>query len=137
MPLQAREEEVVEDPGAIEGQHLLAVISEKNKEFDAAEQHLRHAIDLAPKQASRVMELARFLAKRGRAKESDALFDQATRMAPEDHRILFYRAETYIETSHNLSDARTLLETYLRATLSPEDPPRQRAQELLSQTRSR
>jgi cytochrome c-type biogenesis protein CcmH/NrfG len=81
------------------------------------------------------MELARFLAKRGRANESDALFDQAQRMAPDNHSILFYRAETYVETNRNLSDARVLLQTYLHATLSPDDPPRQKAQELLAKTR--
>jgi tetratricopeptide (TPR) repeat protein len=120
-----------------EGQHLLAVISEKNKEYDAAEQHLRRAIELGPKQASRLMELARFLAKRGRVKESDDLFDQATRMEPKDHRILFYRAETYVEGKRNLNEARTLLESYLRGPLSPDDPPRKRAEELLSQTQSK
>lgn len=117
-----------------EGQHLQAVLSEKSKEYAAAEQHLRQAIQLAPKQAGRVMELARFLAKRGRAKESDALFDQAQRMAPEDHTILFYRAQAYIDGNRNLSDARALLQTYLRASLTPDDPPRQRAQDLLAKT---
>lgn len=121
-----------QDPA--EGQHLLAILSEKSKEYDAAEQHLRQAIQLAPKQAGRVMELARFLAQRGRAKESDALFDQAEHMAPENHSILFYRAQTYIETNRNLGEARVLLQNYLRATLGPDDPPRQRAQELLSKT---
>lgn len=117
-----------------EGQHLLAVLSEKNKEYDTAEQHLQQAIQLAPKQASRVMELARFLARRGRTKESDALFEQAGRMAPESHVIEFYRAETYIEGKRNLSDARALLENYMRAPLTPDDPPRQRAQDLLAKT---
>ena len=115
-----------------EGQHLLAVLSEKNKDYDSAEEHLRKAIALAPRQASRLMELARFLAKRGRVGESEAFFDQAARMAPEDHTILFYRAETYVESKRNLSEARALLETYLRGPISPDDPPRQKAQDLLS-----
>ena len=115
-----------------EGQHLLAALNEKNKDYDHAEQHLRRAIELAPKQASRLVELARFLAARGRDKESDALFDQASRIAPENHAILFYRAQTYIEGKRNLSEARGLLENYLRAPLTPDDPPRQKAQELLT-----
>jgi tetratricopeptide (TPR) repeat protein len=97
-----------------EGQHLLAVLAEKSKDYEAAEQHLRSAIQLGPKQPRRLMELARFLAKRGRAKESDELF------------------QTYIEDKRNLSDARALLENYLRGPLTPEDPPRKRAQELLA-----
>jgi len=119
-----------------EGQHMLAVLAEKSKDYTTAEAHLRRAIDLAPKQASRVMELARFLAKRGRVKESDGLFDEAMRMAPQDHSILFYRAQTYIEGKRNLSDARAMLQMYLSAALSPNDPPRERAQELLSTANS-
>lgn len=120
-----------------EGQHMLAVLAERDKDYPAAEQHLRRAIELGPRQPARVMELARFLAKRGRVKESDDLFEQAIRMAPQDHRMLFYRAETYIEGKRNLDDARALLETYLRAPLTPDDPSRQKAQELLSKAGSR
>lgn len=119
-----------------EGQHMLAVLAEKSKDYSSAEAHLRRAIELAPKQASRVMELARFLAKRGRVKESDGLFDQAMRMAPQDRSILFYRAQTYIEGKRNLSDARAMLQTYLKSPLSPSDPPRERAQDLLSKANS-
>lgn len=115
-----------------EGQHLYALLSEKNKEYDAAEKHLRQAVALAPKQASRVMELARFLARRGRTNESDTLFEQATKLAPENHSILFYRAQTYIEGNRNVPQAKVLLEQYLKSPLTPDDPPRQKAQELLS-----
>lgn len=114
-----------------EGQHMLAVIAEHDKQYSVEEQHLRRAIQLAPHQAMRLMELARFFAKHGRLRESDEEFEQASRMAPNDHRILFYRAETYIEGKRNLGDARSLLETYLRAQLRPEDPPREKARELL------
>jgi hypothetical protein len=55
-------------------------------------------------------------------------------MAPQNHSILFYRAQTYIEGNRNLSDARALLEKYIAAPLTPDDPPRQRAQELLAKT---
>jgi Flp pilus assembly protein TadD len=118
-----------------EGDYLLALVSEKRKEYDAAEQHLRRAVQLAPKQWGRVMELARFLGKRGKTKESDALFEQAATLAPGNPRIGFYRAETYIEEKRNLGEARTLLENYLKAPLTPDDPPRQRAQELLAKAR--
>lgn len=119
-----------------EGQHMLAVLAEHDKQYSAEEQHLRRAIELAPHQAMRLMELARFFAKRGRVKESDEAFEQAARLAPKDHTILFYRAETYIEGRRNLGDARSLLQTYLNAQLTPEDPPREKAQELLKKAQN-
>lgn len=118
-----------------EAHYLQAQVEEKRKQYDEAELQLRRAADLAPKQVSRVVDLARYLAKRGRTKESDALFDQAAQMAPENPRILYYRAETYIEGRRNLTDARTLLERYLRAPLTPDDPPREQAQALLEKAR--
>ena len=114
--------------------YLRAQIADKRKEFEAAEQQLRHALDLAPRPVSRILDLARYLAKRGRQKESDVLFEQAAEMAPENPRVLFYRAETYIADRRNLEDARHLLEQYLRAPLTPDDPPRERAQALLDKT---
>ncbi len=115
-----------------EGNYLKAQIDQKRKEYDAAELHLRRALELAPKQVNRVLDLAHYLAKRGRTKESDVLFEEATRMAPENPQVLFTRAESYIEGRRNLAEARLLLERYLRSPLTPEDPPRQRAQELLA-----
>lgn len=117
-----------------ESHYLQAQINDKRKEYDEAEKQLRRALDLAPRQVGRVLDLARYLAKRGRTKESDVLFDQAAQLAPENPRVLYYRAETYIEDRRNLDDARRLLERYLRAPLTPEDPPREHAQALLVKT---
>jgi tetratricopeptide (TPR) repeat protein len=115
-----------------EGYYLKAQISDKRKEYDAAEQSLRRALDLAPKRVERVLDLARYLARRGRTKESDTLFDQATSMAPENPQVLFDRAQTYIEERRNLADARVLLQKYLRLPLTPDDPPVETAQALLA-----
>lgn len=123
----------VHDPA--EGFYLKAQIDDKRKQYDSAEQSLRRALELRPKQVGRVLDLAHFLAKRGRTKESDALFDQATSMAPESPEVLFRRAETYIEARRRLDEARALLERYLRSPLTPDDPPRQQAQELLAKAR--
>jgi tetratricopeptide (TPR) repeat protein len=114
-----------------EEHYALSVIDEHRKDYAGAEQQLRRAMELAPRQVSRFVALARYLARHGKLKESDALFAQAARMAPEDHRISFARAETYIEQRRNLDQARELLEKYLRAPLTPDDPPRERAEALL------
>ena len=109
------------------GHHALAQLEGKRKHFDAAEEQLRRAAELAPREVGRLVELAKFLAERGRVKESDEKFTEAARMAPDNPDLLFARAETYIEQKRNLNDARQLLQRYLAIPLTPDDPPREDA----------
>lgn len=108
-----------------------AQIAEHRKDFTAAEAHLRRAVELAPNQAGRVIDLARFLAKHGRTGESDALFEQARKIAPGRPNVDFAEAGAWIENHRNLEQARVLLQSYLRQNLTPDDPSRQDAEKLL------
>jgi tetratricopeptide (TPR) repeat protein len=119
---------------AAEGQYAEAQIQDRRKEYQAAEEHLRRAAQLAPLQVGRILDLANYLANRERLAESDAMFQQAFRMAPGSPKVLFHRAEVYVRQNRNLGEARALLEQYLKSSLTPEDPPRQRAEELLKKT---
>jgi Flp pilus assembly protein TadD len=114
-----------------ESEFELAQVAEKRKEFSTAESHLRRAVEFAPAEAGRIVDLARFLAKRGRVKESDTLFDKARNMAPNQPRVLFAEASTAIENHGDTQRARELLQTYLHASLTPDDPPRSEAEKLL------
>jgi Flp pilus assembly protein TadD len=116
------------------GHHALAQLERKRKSYDAAEQQLRRAAELAPRQAGRQIDLAKFLSDRGRLKESDERFAEAARLAPNSPQFLFARAETYIQQKRNLNDARQLLERYLASPLTPDDPPREHARTLLTKT---
>lgn len=109
----------------------LAQIAERQKQYDLAEGQWRKAIALAPKQVGRVVDLAKFLARRGKYNESDGAFMQAARVAPNSRLVVYARAETYVETKRNLDTARELLHQYLRSPLSPDDPPREEALRLL------
>jgi tetratricopeptide (TPR) repeat protein len=109
-----------------------ARLAEDQKQFDLAEAHLRQAILAVPGKVGQVLNLARFLARRGRFEESDQVFGQAQEMAPNSPRVLFARAETWIRTRRHPDEARTLLKKYLAAhDLTPDDPPRSEALELL------
>jgi cytochrome c-type biogenesis protein CcmH/NrfG len=77
------------------------------------------------------VDLARFYARRGRTEESDAAFAQASRLAPNDPEVWFARAKTYIEKNRNPAEARQLLDRYLAAGLTPDNPPRREARQLL------
>jgi Flp pilus assembly protein TadD len=114
-----------------EYQYALAVMAERRKEFSTAEAHFRRAVEIAPRQVGRVIDLAKFLAKQGRDQESEALFLQAEKIAPNEPKVLFERARVYIHSKKNLDAARSLLERYLSMPLTPEDPPREEAQKLL------
>lgn len=118
---------------AAEGHYAQARIAERHKEWGTAEYHLRHAADAAPQQVGRLIDLARFLAKQGRFQESEQSFERAAKIAPNSPKLLYARADTYIRNGRNLETARKLLEEYLRADLTPDDPPRSDAEKLLRQ----
>jgi len=116
-----------------EGHFAQAELADRRKQFDTAEEHLRHAIELAPRQVGRVLDLARYLARHGRSSESEAVFDKAEQLVPGSPKVSFVRAQTYIEQKRNLDRAKALLRQYLQSNLTPDDPPREQAQKLLQQ----
>jgi Flp pilus assembly protein TadD len=108
-----------------------AQVADRRKDYAAAEAHLRSAMDLAPTEPGRILDLARYVAKRGRLNESDQLFERARNLAPSQPRVAFAKARVDIENHRNLEQARGLLQEYLHASLTPDDPPRQEAEKLL------
>jgi tetratricopeptide (TPR) repeat protein len=116
-----------------EGHFAQAQLADKRRQFDTAEEQLRRAMELAPRQVGRVLDLARYLAKHGRISESEAAFDKAELLAPDSPKVSFARARTYVEQKRNLGKARALLNQYLRSNLTPDDPPREQAEKLLKE----
>ena len=116
-----------------EGAYAEAQLADKRKQFDTAEDQLRRAMELAPKQVGRVLDLARYLAKRGRIQESEAAFDKAMQIAPNSPKVYFARARTYVEQKRNLDKAKELLQKYIKSDLTPDDPPREQAEKLLKE----
>ena len=116
-----------------EGHWAQSRLAEKRKQDRTAEEQLLRAIDLAPRQAGRVIDLAKLLAKTGRYQESDEAFRRAESISPGAPKILFARASVYIETRRNLGLAKQLLRQYLDCSLTPDDPPRKDAERLLRQ----
>jgi tetratricopeptide (TPR) repeat protein len=121
----------IEERNEAEGHYALAQLAEKRRQFDTAEEQLRRAMELAPHQVGRVLELARYLAKRGRIQESEAAFDRAEQLAPHTPKVYFFRARTYVEQQRNLDKAKDLLIKYLQSDLTPDDEPRDQAEKLL------
>jgi Flp pilus assembly protein TadD len=114
-----------------EGAWAQARLAEKQKAFGTAEQQFRRAAELAPRQVGRIIDLAKFLAKVGRYQESEETLLRAESIAPGSPKLMFERASIYIHSGRNVETARKLLRRYLDAALTPDDPPRKEAQELL------
>src|SRR6204780_1211680 len=115
----------------VEGHWAQARLAEKKKEFHTAEEHLQRAAEMAPEKVGKLVDLARFLAKQGRYQESEQSFRKAEKIAPNSPRVIYARADTYVQEGRNLATARQLLERYLQADLTPDDPPRADAEKLL------
>ncbi len=127
----ARLAETIREIAPVRYEALQARRADKDEAYMLAEQHWRRAVELDPEEAGPVVNLAKFLGRRGEYEESDELFEQAFEMAPEKVSITFERAKIYAETERQLDEARRLLEEYLRAQLTPDDPSRPEAQKLL------
>jgi tetratricopeptide (TPR) repeat protein len=116
-----------------EGHWALAKLAEKRKEFSSAEDQLRRAIEVAPHQVGRFIDLARLFTKQGRYQEADQSLAKADQIDPNNPRLLFAKADLYIKSKRNLDVARDLLKKYLSSHLTPDDPPRSEAEKLLKQ----
>jgi Flp pilus assembly protein TadD len=116
---------------AAEGDVTRARLAEKKKQYGDAEQDLRRAVESAPYQIGRLIDLARFLMRRGRDREAEQTFAKAEKIAPNNPKLLYERAESYIRNGRNLDLARELLQRYMSSPLTADDPPRSDALKLL------
>ena len=119
----------------VEGRYVLARIAEKRRDAPTAEREYRTAMNLAPADIGRVIDLAAFLAKQGRYQESEELFDLAGHMAPDSPKLMFARASSYVQTGRKLAEARALIQRYIGSRHSPDDPSQSEVEGLLRATR--
>jgi len=116
-----------------EGLAMEAKLAERRKEYSSAEEQLRRALDVAPHQVGRFLDLARFLVRRGRLDEADQVLARAGKASPDNPRLMYATAEIYIRAHRNLDVARELLKRYMSMDLQPADPPKAEAARLLRQ----
>jgi tetratricopeptide (TPR) repeat protein len=118
---------------AAEAYFQQAKLAQKRKEYESAEIHLRQAVQMGPREIGHLLSLARFLAMQGRVHESDAVFLQAQQIAPNAPQLWFARADVLIKGNRDLGEARNLLQKYVKASITVDDPPKSEANRLLKQ----
>jgi cytochrome c-type biogenesis protein CcmH/NrfG len=116
-----------------EGLAMQAKLAERRKEYSSAEEQLRRALEVAPQQVGRFLDLARFLVRRGRLDEADQVLLRAGKASPDNPRLMFATAEIYVKAHYNLDVARQLLKRYMSAAITADDPPKSEAAKLLRQ----
>ena len=121
----------------VEGHYALARIAEKLKDGITAEREYRKAMQLAPGDVGRVIDLATFLSVHGRYQESETVFDSARQMAPDSPKLIYARAASYVRTGRNLPEARALIQRYIESQHSPDDPSRSEVERLLRASQNR
>jgi tetratricopeptide (TPR) repeat protein len=119
---------------APEAFHQRARLAQKRKEYSSAELQLRQAVAAAPQEVGHLVALARFLASQGRTEESDQVFRQAESVNPNAPSVWYARADILVKQKRDLDEASALLQKYMHAHLTPDDPPKQEALRLLRQT---
>lgn len=127
----------IEHERPAEYQHELALLAEHRKQHEAALEHLRKAAELAPDQPGRMLDIARFLVKMGRMDESETMFRETEGKYPGRPEVAFAHAKFYVDAHRNPQHARQLLEAYLKADVTPDDPPKSQAEKLLRQVAAR
>lgn len=121
----------VVDPS--EGHFVQAKLAQKRKQYADAEMYFRRSIAADPQALGHRIAFARFLANQGRIRESDEVLFTAAKDQPDAPRLWFARADMLIRQKRNLTDAKTLLQRYLHAPVTVDDPPKERALALLKQ----
>ena len=115
----------------IEGHYVLARIAENRRDVETAEREYRTAMQLAPRDIRRVIDLAALFAKQGHYQESENLFDLAREIAPDSPKLFVARAASYIQTGRNLVEASALLQRYSGSPHTHDAPPSSEVERLL------
>ena len=105
------------------------------KDIREAGSEYRQAMEAAPHDVGRIIDLATFLSRQHRYQESDRLFDLASRIEPGSPKVIFARATEDIHNRRNLSEARTLLQQYAALLHTPDDPPQSEVAQLAEKLR--
>ena len=84
---------------------------------------MRRAIEVAPQQVGRFIELARFLARQGRYQEADQSFARAEKIAPDSPQADVRQSRSvHQDTGKNLELAREFTEALLELALTARRP---------------
>lgn len=112
---------------------IRARIAEKDKNYAAAEQEFKAAVQASNGSPERLLNLASFYRRRGRMSDVEATVNQAVTAATrtQSNHFLYDAAELLYRAGRNFSGAAQLLRTYIASSQYTEEAPVFRAHYLL------
>lgn len=102
---------------------VLAIVAEKDKRYDLAEQELKTAIQTSGSQGKFWMNLASFYRRRGRLNDMEAAVSKAVAAAGSSRQVLFDAAQTLFRGGRNFGAAAQYLRTYISGGDYSEEAP--------------
>ncbi|HYH00783.1 MAG TPA: tetratricopeptide repeat protein [Terriglobales bacterium] len=92
---------------------VLAIIAEKDKKYDVAEQELRTALQISGNQSRYWLDLASFYRRRGRLDDMENAISKAIASTGSDKQTFFDAANTLFRAGRNFAAATQYLRTYI------------------------
>lgn len=110
---------------------VLAIVAEKDKNYDVAEQEFKKALQASGSQARYWMDLASFYRRRGRLNDMESAASQAVAAAGPQKHVLYDAAQTLFRGGRNFAGASQYLRSYIAGGQYDEDAPLLQAHYLL------
>lgn len=110
---------------------IRAIIAEKDKKYDVAEQEYKAAVQTSKEPAKRWLDLASFYRHHSRFNEMEDALNRALSVSNREPYILYDAAEILSRAGRNFNGAIQLLRTYLNSGDPTEDAPLFQAHYLL------
>src|SRR5579871_1670957 len=108
---------------AAEGHYAAGNCAAVKKDYAAADTEFSKALEAKLKNLNRVFDIADYFAQRAQGEKILAAVAVAQTIAPQDHRISYYKALAAIVSKQNFADAETALKQYLQeGSKRPDDP---------------
>jgi tetratricopeptide (TPR) repeat protein len=120
---------------AAEGHWAQAQLAERSRNWSEAEFRYIRASEAEPMDPGRKIDVAAFLARRGRFQDSDEWFRRAAALDPAHRLLPFEWAKAYVLSGREPVKAQQMLRRYLESGPTPDEPSRQEAEQLLRRLR--
>jgi tetratricopeptide (TPR) repeat protein len=115
--------ELIAKPDPAAAHWILAILAEKEKKYDLAEQEFRQALQAGGYQTKQWLDLASFYRRRGRLDEMEDAVNKVGAAPANQRYLMFDAAQMLFRAGRNFTGAAQMLRTYINNGPPNEDAP--------------